>query len=436
MAWFACTPIRMRSNPLISLMNHPAFKNYVAFVAFSYLITFALVNSVKPFVEGEPPNFKALFIISIVTFVMFYLPLFPGTELTEFGFTVNTLFESLYPKQGDLLEYQSRKIAVHRLVAISSYLFLLFNVQVYIHNSTRGFSTIFLYLLEASIWLVICNAILRVKLLEKGIGDNPIRLLKALNMNPEATLKSLMCAIEEYRAHQFFLTKSSNKMVYLTNNGIVVFLSNWDFVVSKRCLCTAIVQDSIFTLRRPQHGDEIVPLKFVFADGINEPINVSMETSKFEEMRQNNLFIVRIESSAGFHKSEMEQFIAMFTTAAKNNSVYVEDSDLPESNELCLGCSIRRSNVKFARECDESQRRVEYEKTVHSLNDPFISCGTCSCRPIWCIKCVASLFYTTICDIEKWRSQSTPCPTCREHFCIEDVHLLARDSEEESDVGD
>ncbi|CAD6189021.1 unnamed protein product [Caenorhabditis auriculariae] len=437
MPWLGLSLTRAIRDPLVSLICHPAAKNYATFVIISYMVLGAYINSIAPFKSVDPLNIKPFVTIFVFTSLMFYLPLFPMGELIELGLTVNCLFESLYTKRGNLLEYQKQKIVVHRLAVLSFFPFLFFNFHAYVHDSTKTYPTMFLYFFEASIWLLTCIFLLGEDFLEKGIGKKPIKFIEDFNLPTDIILQSLMREIEEHTAFQFVLSKSSNHTMYVTDNGFLVFLSNWDFSLSRIELCTAIVEDaSALMIRRSQQANEIVRVKFAFVDGINTPITVSMENSKFEELRMQNLFTIRLERGVRFRRSVVEIFVIMFTRIAKENSKYTQVDYKTKCNDFCFACSIRRPNVKFVRSCNENERRVALSRMEQFTEGRFVPCGECRCLPMWCISCIARVFHAKLDTIQTWECQSVPCPTCREHFCIDDVHLLTRDPGDESEEDD
>uniref|UniRef100_A0A183CMH9 E3 ubiquitin-protein ligase n=1 Tax=Globodera pallida TaxID=36090 RepID=A0A183CMH9_GLOPA len=79
------------------------------------------------------------------------------------------------------------------------------------------------------------------------------------------------------------------------------------------------------------------------------------------------------------------------------------------------------AEVKLVKRCADPIERSEQ------------NCRTCACRPMWCVRCMGRIFASKQ-DQQTpgiWMAGRAPCPTCRAMFCVLDVCLLDRQSEEE-----
>ena len=76
--------------------------------------------------------------------------------------------------------------------------------------------------------------------------------------------------------------------------------------------------------------------------------------------------------------------------------------------ERCVGCMAAPANVKLTKACDSPE------------------CGSCMCRPMWCLACLGKWFASRQPQSfpERWLAGHGECPTCRQKFCVRDILRL------------
>lgn len=75
-----------------------------------------------------------------------------------------------------------------------------------------------------------------------------------------------------------------------------------------------------------------------------------------------------------------------------------------------MACMQTIANVKLQKLCTDDELNVN-------------NCGTCYCKPMWCMECMARWFASKQDQHrpETWLSSKCTCPMCRANFCILDV---------------
>lgn len=84
------------------------------------------------------------------------------------------------------------------------------------------------------------------------------------------------------------------------------------------------------------------------------------------------------------------------------------------------------ADVTLIRRCASSDPFTGDSSISVNQNEP--SCGTCRCRPMWCLECMARWFASRQTEAHRppniWLAGRVPCPTCRAIFCARDVVRL------------
>ncbi|KAF5397271.1 Transmembrane protein [Paragonimus heterotremus] len=121
----------------------------------------------------------------------------------------------------------------------------------------------------------------------------------------------------------------------------------------------------------------------------------------------------------------VQRFIGAFSEVVEENGTCAAALDL--EIDQCIGCMNQPANVILQKRCDpEAQAALD---AAIGITLPYVPpCGTCHCRPMWCMECMARWFASRQTEAHRppsvWLSGRVPCPTCRAIFCARDVTRL------------
>ncbi|CAL8094918.1 unnamed protein product [Calicophoron daubneyi] len=125
----------------------------------------------------------------------------------------------------------------------------------------------------------------------------------------------------------------------------------------------------------------------------------------------------------------VQRFIQAFSSVVSESEPITPPPDL--DIDQCIGCMSKQADVVLCRRCDpETHSAMEGALGDVNTEPP---CGSCQCRPMWCLECMARWFAARQTESHRppsiWLSGKVPCPTCRAVFCVRDVvHLRIPDS--------
>jgi len=147
-----------------------------------------------------------------------------------------------------------------------------------------------------------------------------------------------------------------------------------------------------------------------------EPFLFRLNSLEFQTLQDR---VQPITNSGNFQifKSVSDRFVDVFKDeVVRNPKIQAE-----EEPEPCIGCMSTSANVKLIRRC----RRTNNGQQPQNGQDEN-SCVDCFCRPMWCVECMAKWFASRQSQRapETWLASKSPCPTCRNKFCMLDVSLI------------
>lgn len=137
----------------------------------------------------------------------------------------------------------------------------------------------------------------------------------------------------------------------------------------------------------------------------------------FKELQDRIHRPIIVLSGVNFNRSVMERFVEAFKDLIARNPKYRSDQEL----DSCFACMQATPNIKLQKQCSDVD--VDGQPVPESAR-----CGSCYCRPMWCVDCMAKWFASRQNEYEKefWLQQKCTCPMCRASFCMLDVSYIER----------
>ncbi|XP_017789571.1 PREDICTED: E3 ubiquitin-protein ligase TM129 [Habropoda laboriosa] len=208
----------------------------------------------------------------------------------------------------------------------------------------------------------------------------------------------------------------------ITTNSIICIIAtdNWIIKVLPYKIMIAHQNDAILIVNRSD-THEMSPMTRGEVQFINievkstrigsQPFDIRLNALDFKNLQDKISRPITILQNITFHKTLLEKFIDSFKEQVQENPYY----EYTEEVSQCIGCMQALSNVKLYKLCSND---------IGNGNPA--DCMVCSCRPMWCIDCMAKWFASRQDEAapETWLSSKCTCPGCRAQFCILDVCLI------------
>ncbi|VDP75197.1 unnamed protein product [Echinostoma caproni] len=114
----------------------------------------------------------------------------------------------------------------------------------------------------------------------------------------------------------------------------------------------------------------------------------------------------------------VQRFVQAFAEVVDEGDPVSPDHDM--DLEQCIGCMAQTANVTLIQRCAPDQTMNPNYGRSTSPGHQEARCGTCRCRPMWCLDCMARWFASRQTEAHRspdvWLSGRVPCPTCRAVF--------------------
>uniref|UniRef100_A0A8D9BRW9 E3 ubiquitin-protein ligase TM129 n=1 Tax=Cacopsylla melanoneura TaxID=428564 RepID=A0A8D9BRW9_9HEMI len=207
---------------------------------------------------------------------------------------------------------------------------------------------------------------------------------------------------------------TTGRLVVTQSWLIKVSMYNVQFALQRQCTVTCVdsdvhgissdgLQNVQYLTMRVEHTGPNISLRRDGGEGFSFRINSVDYSTLSDHLRNTSITIL---PHVSFHKSRLQSFLVEFRAFIASNPVH----SVEEEPELCIGCMNDRAEVKLVKLCEESREREN-------------QCGSCQCRPMWCIECMGK-WYALRQDQNSphtWMSAQCTCPMCRATFCLVDV---------------
>ncbi|KAA0189749.1 Transmembrane protein [Fasciolopsis buskii] len=100
----------------------------------------------------------------------------------------------------------------------------------------------------------------------------------------------------------------------------------------------------------------------------------------------------------------VQRFVQAFTDVVDEGDPVILDSDI--DLEQCIGCMGQTADVTLIRRCASSDPFTGDSSISVNQNEP--SCGTCRCRPMWCLECMARWSIVILMGAEQSNTMDDP----------------------------
>ncbi|XP_018324396.1 E3 ubiquitin-protein ligase TM129 [Agrilus planipennis] len=356
-----------------------------------------------------------------IMYTLFYLLLtvcviYPPSEFISLGFTIPSLFTSLLGSESEeFIAYHIKRsiltLFVYSVLPLGYIVGLWFNgaedaslLSLHDHVFWKIFGTtcIILPLLAAYQIIYWSRDNWRYHPIAKNIShfcnNNSDWISVASNINSE--FRSIDKTI---------IQTSSICEIVATENWILKITPFTIFVAHQSD--TRLVVNKSDTHHISQNNEREVQYVTIevksFREGVGSFV-IRLNAMNFRDLQNRLSRTIEVLPNIIFHKNILEKFIDAFKEEIQENIRYLTNQEL----DSCIGCMQTIANVKLQKLCTDSSNTE--------------SCGTCYCKPMWCVDCMARWFASRQ-DNEQpdtWLSSRCTCPMCRVNFCILDVCLV------------
>lgn len=205
---------------------------------------------------------------------------------------------------------------------------------------------------------------------------------------------------------------------FMSSGGVVV-TDNWICHVGLYSVHVIHQSDAVLSLS----GSDDLSLSHTTSTGVQflnitvnsareniKPFNIRLNSLEFTDLKDKLQRPVLNQRDVTIHQTLSEKFLVVFRQCVEENPTYTHTEDV----EPCIGCMRETSNVKLVKHCDDGEGEGRSR------------CGGCYCRPMWCLSCMGKWFASRQDQNtpDTWLSSQSPCPTCRNTFCVRDVCKL------------
>lgn len=396
--------------------------------------------------------FDSLDVLYTLLFGLFiFCIMAPTTEFISAGVTLENMFHKLLGSENlFFVQYHLRRTALVRIICSSFvllyFLFMQFlsrNVALAAPNFAPPFTIwdLFIWVGFALLTIVWCHTYWIWYANGTWSGHPAVRSLKELIKNDSNNsntgisnalqLKALIASINaecrrpdkfvsghgslamNWPGRRYIITDSWILATHLTQFKIIRQSS--DELVAILSSSLSILDPSALTQGGQPSGESLgvqtmVHVRFVRPHTADCLLVFSVPATSLDEFRAKLQCPLIRAQGVELEPTIIQRFIKAFSEVVSENATV----QLPSDYELepCVGCMVERANVKLVRQCIPTES----------------VCGTCHCRPMWCLDCLARWFASRQLIDEhhpsEWLSGRVPCPTCRTSFCVRDVSPL------------
>lgn len=215
---------------------------------------------------------------------------------------------------------------------------------------------------------------------------------------------------------------------YHTDNGAfrLTVTTQWLLAPTSYAINVALLDDSHLELESSRtlelsedakEGSQYVKVIVTSTSGKYRRFVVILNSLDYKDFTNNLIIPVHNTRSIIINQSLSEQFTDTFLTHIRDNPKYtvrrIRDVDNEGELENCLGCVVKKAEVKLRKTCESSRQGGK-------------PCTQCRCRPMWCSECMARWFCSKQdqSNPTTWLGGKAPCPMCRQVFCILDVCMI------------
>lgn len=216
----------------------------------------------------------------------------------------------------------------------------------------------------------------------------------------------------EFRRHDKLILPLGSTGKLVVTQSWIIKVSLYDVTFAQQSDSSISCVESEYHSISPEGAQNVQYLRILVTSQNQravQPFSFRINASDFHTLNDRLSSPIIILPHVSFHKSRLQQFLEVFREFIASNPVH----SMEEDPELCIGCMTERAEVKLERHCVTEAAQGGGENP----------CGTCQCRPMWCLECMGKWFALRQdqANPNAWMSAKCSCPMCRATFCLLDV---------------